>query len=92
MKQKKHYPVNNPEETIITAQNAHPEAETEVEAVDLLAQDIYKQIRFKMGQNKGVYLKDEIEYYGYLQSLRTELNNREIQKISGYKIINVANV
>jgi len=86
LKQMKDFPISDREETLQLAYSLHPEAETDVEAVDLLSQDLYKKIQEEMDSKPGNEQYDEIKYYGYLKFLLHELNNEEINKQSSFTI------
>jgi len=87
MKLTKPYPVNDREQTIAVATAAFPEAENVLVAVDLLAQDVYKHIRANEGIKSVLQQYDEIEFYGYLQGLRMQLNNEFLHNYSSFKLI-----
>jgi len=60
-----------------------PEAISEVEAVDLAAQNLYKEIR----ENFGITSSDNqlrISKYNYLKDLRAHLNNKRISELSSF--------
>lgn len=83
----KPFPVNNEAETIGIAKEAFPDAENDLVAVDMLAQDIYKFIRNnENNSNPAIDLYDEIEFYGYLQYLRKTIFKRMIEEDSEFKI------
>lgn len=64
-----------------------PEAENDIEAVDLTAQDIYKQIQKEFEAGKTSHdLSEEIALYGHLQYIREELNNNQIHNLSSYEV------
>lgn len=83
----KPYPVNDPETTLTLARNNHPDAENDIVAVDLYAQDLYKKIEKDQRENNigPIDQYDEIEFYGYLKALRMGLINDEVNKYSSFK-------
>lgn len=87
MKLQKPYPTNDREQTIAVAKAAYPDAENVLIAVDLLARDVYKHIRENEGIKTVLQQYDEIEFYGYLQGLRIDLNNQFIHNYSSFKTI-----
>ena len=54
-----------------TALEMYPASCSEVEAVDLLAQKIYRQIQFKLKFN--IAAEDDIDFYKILEDARGEL-------------------
>lgn len=75
------------EDMVQQCRERHPEAESDIVAVDLTAQELYKVIQNDIA--KGVAVKnqyDEIEKYSYLKTLRQTLLNEEIEKQSSHKI------
>ena len=88
----KPYPVNDPETVLVFAKEAHPEAENDIQALDLYAQDLYKKIQ--KDRERGAKANDqydEIAFYGYLGRLRTEIMQKTIINESSYKIKEAVN-
>lgn len=58
----------------------YPEAVSEVEAVDLAAQEVYEEIKTTGGTD---LLRNK---YAYLNNLRRELNNKRIEELSSFSV------
>lgn len=69
------------------ARERHPEAENDIEAVDLTAQDVYKTIQQWYNEHSTeTELNASIELYGRLNFIRMELNNQQINKLSSFEV------
>jgi len=64
-----------------------PDAASEVEAVDLAAQDIFKELK-NLYQEKTKDFELLKAKYGYLNNLRKHLHQRRLTKLSGFIITN----
>ena len=69
------------------AREKHPEAMSEVEALDLYGQDIYKELQTdNSNQNFHEDNKEKIELYHTIYSIRDKELDRLVDEISNYKI------
>ncbi len=79
-------------ELIRTAKGKHPEAITEVEALDLYAQDIYKELQAdNSNANFHEDNKEKIELYHTINVVRKAEIERLYSEMSNYKIKESAN-
>lgn len=62
----------------------HPEAISEVEAVDLEAQAVYKDMQKDFGTKPMDQVQVKISKYNYLRDLRSDLNRRRIEEMSSF--------
>lgn len=62
----------------------HPDAASEVEAVDLEAQRVYKELQDEFGIVGMDKLQKKITLYNYLRELRSDLNNKRIEALSSF--------
>ena len=65
----------------------HPDAVSEVEAVDLEAQKVYKELQDEFGLVGLDILQKKITLYNYLRELRSFLNNKRIQELSSFSVV-----
>lgn len=77
------------EQAVITeCLSQFPEAVNEIEAVDLMAQKVWKGISQNPGNMQPLKLELEKNTYVYLNTLRKELNDRRIIQLSGFIVNN----
>ncbi len=65
-----------------------PEAVSEVEAVDLAAQAVHREIRENGDKLTYKKLQKLCSKYNYLHTLREELNRKRIEEMSSFVILN----
>jgi hypothetical protein len=66
----------------------HPEAENEIVAVDLEAQEQYKALQKVFGKEPMEKVQLKISSYNYLRDLRNHLNDIHLQNLSSFIIKN----
>jgi hypothetical protein len=75
------------EAIIDEANKRHPEASNNLEALDLYAQDVYKEIQ---SNNSNLNFYEENEYnihlYHVIRLTREDENNKMIEQVSSFKI------
>ena len=73
------------------AHKKHPGAENDIEALDLYAQGIYKELQVEMdkpGFIQSKSIEDKIDLYHILVALRQQLLQDEIEKQSKSEVVN----
>lgn len=63
---------------------SHPDAASEVEAVDMEAQRVYKELQDEFGVVGLDKLQKKITLYNYLRELRAYLNNKRVEELSSF--------
>lgn len=66
----------------------HPGACSEVEAVDLEAQALYKEVQSEIGTMGAKNLTVKINRYRYLNELRSQLNKNRVEQVSEFVVRN----
>lgn len=66
----------------------HPEAENDIVAVDLEAQEQYKSLQEVFGKEPMNKVQLKISSYNYLRDLRDHLNAQRVEQLSQFTIKN----
>jgi hypothetical protein len=74
------------EAIIEEANKRHPEASNNIEALDLYAQDIYKEIQANDKPNFYEENEYNIHLYHVIRLTRQDENNKMIEQVSSFKI------